>query len=195
MKNENTESEFRIFNGDIFLRDMCMQDINDYIIWNTTEVEWQDWDAPWEKEEVNIEDLKNSLLKRLNKTVPEIRRRLEICTVEGSHIGWVSSYNIDGNKERLAVGIDIPSKSYRGKNMGKSALILFISYLLKAGFLSDIYTQTWSGNYRMISLAESCGFKIVASEMNCREVRGSRYHGLTFKLNKDLFWDRFKHLE
>lgn len=44
MKDENTESEFRIFNGDIFLRDMCIQDIDDYIIWNTTEVDWQDLD-------------------------------------------------------------------------------------------------------------------------------------------------------
>lgn len=195
MQNKIIENRFRIFNGIIFLRDMSAYDINDYIIWNTTEIEWQDWDAPWENEETNVENLKNKLLQRLSGTMPEVRKRLEVCTVDGEHIGWVTSYNINEDKTQLAVGIDIPNRKYRGKKMGESAITLFISYLLKSETVSEIYTQTWSGNYRMISLAEKCGFEVVSRKVNYREVKGNLYDALTFKLNKDLFWDKFKHLE
>lgn len=195
MENQGIECIFKISNQSIFLRDMSIKDIDDYIIWNTTEFEWQDWDAPWEKEEINIENIKNGILQKLKNPVPEIRRRLEICTIAGQHIGWVTSYNIDGDKTRFAVGIDIPCREYRGKNLGEMTLTLFISYWLKSNTVSEIYTQTWSGNHRMISLVEKCGFEIVCRNVNYREVRGSIYDSLTFKLNKDLFWERFKYLK
>ncbi|GAA0124762.1 GNAT family protein [Clostridium sp. CTA-19] len=187
---------FKVYNQDIFLRDACVEDIDDYIIWNTKEVEWQDWDAPWEKEEnVNIGELKIELLKKLNKDLPKIRSRLEVCYVNGEHIGWVSSYFIDGNKTKFAIGIDIVNNEFRNKKLGEAAFSLFISYVLKSKQSLDIYTQTWSGNERMIGLAKKCGFKEVNREINIRKVRGNLYDGLTFKLNKELFWNRFKYLK
>ncbi|WP_055668566.1 GNAT family N-acetyltransferase [Desnuesiella massiliensis] len=195
MPNQIITNTLRIYNQGIYLRDMFMEDIDDYINWNTNEIEWQDWDAPWEDEEVNVEELRISLLQRLNKELPEVRKRFEICTIDGQHIGWLSSYYIDEDKTKLAVGIDIPNNKFRGKKMGESAITLFISYLLKSGVVSEIYTQTWSGNLRMVRLAEKCGLYVESREINNREVRGNMYDGLTFKLNKDLFWDRFSHLK
>ncbi|SFB10320.1 GNAT family N-acetyltransferase [Clostridium frigidicarnis] len=196
MQNELSENVFKIYNQDILLRDMISEDIDDYIAWNTTEIEWQDWDAPWEKEEnENIEELKKQLSQRLNRELPIIRKRLEICNVNGIHMGWVSSYYIDGDKEKFAIGIDIINNKFRGKKLGELAVSLFISYLLKSEYMLDIYTQTWSGNDRMINLAEKCGFELVDREINFREVRGNMYDNLTFKLNKEVFWNRFKHLK
>lgn len=189
------ENQFKLFNQGIFLRDTSIEDIDDYVIWNTKEVEWQDWDAPWEKGGINIEKLKSNLLQKPTSSVPQVRKHLEICTIDRDHIGWVSSYYINGNKTQLAIGIDIPSKKFRGQNIGESAFTLFISYLLKTGLVSEIYTQTWSGNNRMIRLAEKCGFEVIHREINYREVREKVYDDLTFKLNKELFWNRFKHLE
>lgn len=34
----------------IILRDMIESDIEDYVRWFTVEREWENWDAPWEKE-------------------------------------------------------------------------------------------------------------------------------------------------
>ncbi|MFD3157298.1 GNAT family N-acetyltransferase [Haloimpatiens sp. FM7330] len=195
MESEISEDVFKIYNQDIFLRDMCMEDVDDYIVWNTNEIEWQDWDAPWEKEEnSNIEELKDRLFEKSNAETPIIRRRLEICNINGKHIGWVSSYFIDGDKSKFAIGIDIANNKFRGKKLGELAFSLFISYLLKSEYVSDIYTQTWSGNYRMIGLAKKCGFEVVSREINFRKVRGNMYDDLTFKLNKELFWNRFKQL-
>jgi RimJ/RimL family protein N-acetyltransferase len=195
MQSGLMENSFRILNYGIYLRDMIIEDIDDYITWNTTEIEWQDWDAPWEKEDVNIENIRSSFFKRLNRKIPEIRTRLEICNIDNEHLGWVTTYYINGDKKRLAVGIDIPCNKFRGKNTGELALTLFISYLLKSGLASEIYTQTWSGNHRMVSLAGKCGFDLVDREINYRQVKGEMYDGLTFKLNNDLFWNRFKHLK
>ena len=196
MHNEMNKSIIKIYNKDIFLRDMCLEDIDDYILWSTREIEWQDWDAPWEKEEnIDIEELRNNLHEKLARELPIVRRRLEICNINETHIGWVSSYYIDENKTKFAIGIDIPNNEFRGKKLGELAFSLYISYLLKSDYISDIYTQTWSGNERMIKLATKCGFELIDTEINLREVRGCMYNGLTFKLNKELFWNRYKNLK
>lgn len=39
----------------IVLRDMNESDIEDYVRWFTLEREWENWDAPWEKEETDEE--------------------------------------------------------------------------------------------------------------------------------------------
>ncbi len=196
MKNEIIENTFKMVNKGIILRDMTIEDIDDYVIWNTNEIEWQDWDAPWEtKDAINTENLKSKFFQRLNRKMPKARSRLEICTIHGEHVGWVTSYHVDGNEKQLAIGIDIPSNKFRGKKMGELAFTLFISYLLKSGVVLGIYTQTWSGNYRMVRLAQKCGFNVVNREVNFREIRGKLYDGLTFKLDESLFWNRFEHLK
>ena len=175
---------------------MCLEDIDDYILWSTREIEWQDWDAPWEKEEnIDIEELRNNLHEKLARELPIVRRRLEICNINETHIGWVSSYYIDEDKTKFAIGIDITNNEFRGKTLGELAFSLYISYLLKSNYISDIYTQTWSGNERMIKLANKCGFELIDTEINLREVRGGMYNGLTFRLNKELFWNRYKNLK
>lgn len=196
MHNEMNKSMVKIYNKDISLRDMYLEDIDDYILWNTKELEWQDWDAPWEKEEnIDIEELRNRLHEKISRELPIVRIRLEICNINETHIGWVSSYYIDENKTKFAIGIDIPNNKFRGKKLGELAFSLYISYLLKSEYISDIYTQTWSGNERMIKLATKCGFELIDTEINLREVRGCMYNGLTFKLNEELFWNRYKNLK
>jgi RimJ/RimL family protein N-acetyltransferase len=179
---------FELHNDKVCLRDMYEDDIDDYIIWSTTEIEWQDWDAPWEKEEkVDVCHLREKLKLRLESEPPRSRRRLDICKPDGNHIGWVSSYYINDDISKLAVGIDIPSERYRGEKLGKAALLLFIAYKFETEDIDHIYTETWSGNYRMINLAEKLGFQLVEKEENSILFDGQTYHGLTFKLDKTKF--------
>ena len=39
-----------IIYNEVTLRDMLESDIEDYVRWFTVEREWENWDAPWEKE-------------------------------------------------------------------------------------------------------------------------------------------------
>lgn len=121
----------------------------------------------------------------------ELRWKFEIefC---GKHIGWVSSYCIDegfawvsadsvqeGQRKYRAVGINICDKMYQGKGLGTKALEAFIQYYRDKGY-SEIFTQTWSGNTRMIKLAERLGFKECGRKIGFREALGEKFDGLTF---------------
>lgn len=188
----------KLYNDQIILRDFIERDILEYIYWATTETEWQLWDAPWEHEggdknfsSKKFEDAKLDMLSKPNDE-NKIRNRFEICINDSieSHIGWTSSYYIDKNYEyttdegMYAIGIDIPNISFRKKGYATEALNLFIDYLISEG-VKEIYTQTWSGNERMIGLAKKLGFEECHRIEKKHWVRGKVYDSLTFKLNID----------
>lgn len=187
----------------IILRDFIESDIEDRINWETVENEWQLWDAPWDyegKEEQELtEDLerykaKMQLWAEQQKADCELRTGFQICINNDArtYIGWCNAYRINESYEIIqtkglcAVGIDIPAMTARGKGFAASALVLFIQYLLKNGE-DEIYTQTWSGNKRMIGLANKIGFEECMRKANERKVDGQFYDGLTFKLNMRKF--------
>ena len=169
-------------NDNITLRYIQESDIKNYIDWTTVETEWQNWDAPWEQDENNDHFL--NWQKELIKKEPN-DDKLEIEAPTSEHIGWVSSYYVDKDKEKLAIGIDIPPLNARGKGYGKAALILFMKHLFETREI--LYTQTWAGNLRMIGLAEKLGFIEVRRIKDLREVNGKKYDALTFAITKDEF--------
>lgn len=187
----------RIEFKDIILRDMIESDIEDYVRWFTIQQEWENWDAPWEKEDTCQESERKkwteyyeSVKARLDDT-----RRLKFeIEWNNRHVGWVSSYHIDENYEwvkkikdgqisYLAVGIDICEPDVYGKGIGTNALRVFINYHFENGE-KELYTQTWSGNIRMIRLAEKLGFVECDRDVDKREIDGQKYDGLTFKLER-----------
>lgn len=189
----------KIKNDLIILRDFIQSDIETRVYWETVENEWQLWDAPWEyegkEEDELIKDLERYKSKMLlwaeqPKGESDLRTGFQICINDDTrtYIGWCNSYNIDENFEIIqtkgycTVGIDIPVMRARGKGFAASALILFINYLIENGE-NQIYTQTWSGNKRMIALANKLGFEECSRKPNVVKVRGEFYDNLTFKLN------------
>ena len=92
----------RIEFENIVLRDMIESDIEDYVRWFTVEREWENWDAPWEKEDTNAEAERKSWTERYESRknlLDDARRyRLEI-EWNGRHIGSVNAYHIDENYE------------------------------------------------------------------------------------------------
>lgn len=178
-------------NCNIILRYIKESDIEDYNRWLTTETEWGDWDAPWEEDGACefLERQKANLVK-----VPNTYAKLEIDTLSGQHIGWVSSYYIDGYTDKKAVGIDIPPIDARGKKYGENALSLFMAYLFIHCNKNILYTQTWSGNTAMLRLAEKIGFVEVERIKNLRKVRGKNYDALTLSISKESFFNRYSNL-
>ena len=192
---------------DIILRDMTEEDIEDYIRWNTVETDWANWDAPWEALPdlltFNPEEYRKKELEKLAKPKDKIRWGFEIETVKGEHIGAVSSYMMNenfewipakdikpGDKAFRAVGISICESSFCEKGFGTKALAAFINYYFENGE-AEIFTQTWSGNIRMIKCAEKLGFEECRRKKDLRLVRGEHYDGLTFRLGKEKFYNYY----
>ena len=188
---------------DIILRDMTEADIEDDIRWYTLETDWSNWDAPWEPlpDISDTDSYRKKELLKLAEPKDKIRWGFEIETAEGNHIGTVNSYMINENFEWIsvkdikpvdkafrAVGISICESSFCGKGFGTKALAAFINYYLENGE-DEIYCQTWSGNIRMVKCAEKLGFEICKRKIDYREVNGKKYDGLTFKLNKEKFYN------
>ncbi|MBQ7123970.1 MAG: GNAT family N-acetyltransferase [Oscillospiraceae bacterium] len=191
----------------IVLRDMKESDIEDEIRWNTVETDWAHWDAPWESEPelltFDAEKHRRKELEFLSKPKSEPRWGFEIDFGD-KHIGAVSSYLMNenfewtplktaenGEKLFRAVGIEICESSFCEKGLGTNALGAFIKYYLDLGE-TEIYTQTWSGNVRMIRCAEKLGFEECMRKKNFRLVHGERYDGLSFKLNLRKFEEFLK---
>ena len=182
----------------IILRDMIESDIEDYVRWFMVEREWENWDAPWEKEDTDEETERRSWTEYYEsvKLLPDdkLRWKFEI-EWNGRHIGWVSSYMMNENYEWIgantiqpgqtvyrAIGIDICEPNLWGKGIGANALRAFMNYYFASG-VDELYTQTWSGNTRMIRCAEKLGFIECNRNVGTREVDG-QYDGLTFRLEK-----------
>ncbi len=194
----------------ITLRDMRESDIDDEIRWNTAAAGWAQWDAPWEMEEelrtFDPEKHRREQLEWIARPKPDHRLSLEI-DAGGVHIGSVNTYCIDDgfNWEKLspdrdrrkvnwAVGIDICESAYWSGGWGTRALTAFVKYHLEEGY-ANLYTQTWSGNTRMVGLAEKLGFRECCRKEGIRQVRGGTYDGLTFRLDRAAFASHCRALE
>lgn len=191
--------------NDLILRDFQESDISVRIHWETIETEWQLWDAPWEYDEMSNAEKQEELARYIGlmqkwveyyKDLPADTQRntFQIETNDAAHtyIGWVNAYRIDDNfcytKQNgyCTIGINIPTMAVRGKGYAYQALAAFVDYLLACGE-PDIYTQTWSGNVRMIHIAQKMGFEECCRKVGIRTVRGNTYDGLTFRLNKEKY--------
>ena len=181
---------------DIILRDFKESDIDSMIRWNTGHHPWMEWDAPWENVEepaFDVEKYRKASLDYIaaEKSTPRWSLQLE---VEGVHIGYVGSYRIgedygDVSDEEAqtktwhrAVGLDILDDAYWDRGFGTMALEGWLRYLLENG-IEEIYLQTWSGNGRMIHVAEKLGFLECNRRVGIREWMGKRYDALTFRLD------------
>ena len=167
--------------GEVVLRDIRKRDIDDYERWFTRKTEWTRWDAPWKRmDETEAERYIARLRQRVEEHCPPSGRRYEIYC-GGSHVGWVSSYFMDEQKQRLAVGINIPEDDFWGMGIGRKALAMFVSKLFEQGF-GRLFCQTWSGNKRMMRLAASVGFALCA-DFGSVTVRGEEYRRLAFVIH------------
>lgn len=188
---------------EIILRDKRAQDIADEIRWYTQQTQWTLWDAPWEMEaelsQFNPEAFRSAQAEKLSLPAEEPRRSLELDTRDGTHIGSVVSYFIDEAfnwvlaasvrpdlRVFCALGLDICSDCLWGKGLGKQALSAWIQYHLGQG-ISELYLQTWSGNFRMLRAAEHVGFVLCCRKRGIRQVRGGVYDGLTYHLDLHRF--------
>ncbi|MGI6787164.1 MAG: GNAT family N-acetyltransferase [Acholeplasmataceae bacterium] len=187
-------NKFEIKGRKIKLRPFQESDIEDEIRWNTIDIEWQNWDAPWEEiEKIDPILYREKLIIKLKRERPKFYYSLEIEELcEGKHIGRVNSYSIDKNYNYVdddglfTIGIGIKDLIDRRKGFATEAWILFIEYALENG-IEEIYTQTWSGNFPVHGLINKIGFEHVHTKKGYHFYNGKYIDGYTYKLNLDKF--------
>lgn len=178
----------------LILRDFRASDIDDEIFWFTGRHPWMEWDAPWEPVQPPT---RAEMEEYLSAKKPTPRSRLEIET-EGVHIGFVSAYSIGADyddptpeeraagKMRTAIGLDILDDRWWGRGCGTAALEAWIRYLMAHG-RTELYLQTWSGNRRMIHVAQKLGFRECDCRRSLRLWQGKRWDALSFRLDPEAF--------
>ncbi|MFG6120143.1 GNAT family N-acetyltransferase [Thalassobacillus sp. B23F22_16] len=93
-------------------------------------------------------------------------------------IGTVGSYWIDKHTDWLETGIVIYDKRYWNGGYGTEAYKRWISYLFQATDIHRLGMSTWSGNSRMIKVAEKAGMKEEARIRQARMVDGTHYDAI-----------------
>ena len=184
----------------VILRDFQPGDIEDEVRWNTTHTEWMKEDMPWEEPEpVDEDELRAQMAEIMEGTEDgDIRMRLEI-EADGRHVGFVSSYlmnedyspidwetvdfskNAPDNHAVRALGIELCESDVWGQGIGVKALQAFMEYYRGLG--EDRFVmETWSGNVRMLRVAEKLGFREVDRGESVYVVDGSAYDALVLEL-------------
>jgi len=191
-------SFIRIMGQRVLLRDPLPADALWDFRWGTVETAWQDWDAPWEGaaitpiEQLSAEDIVQRLQRgfaRFAEPGPIPRNYLRVDRIGGPPLGWVNSYHHDPEARVTWAGVSICESAYWGQGLGTEAFRLWIGCLFTHLDLAEVRTATWSGNARMIRVAEKCGFTLINRIPRNREVRGEWYDGLTFQLTRER-WER-----
>lgn len=176
----------------VLLRDGRVEDVDARIRWVTVEMEWGDWDGPWEGNEPvppeKVEGVRQRMVEAVSQPLQEPRNMLYIQHMDGPLLGWVSCYGHDATERSVCVGIDICESGFWRRGLGTEALRLWLGYLFENMDLACIRTSTWSGNARMIRCAEKCGFRLVETVSGVREVRGERYDQVKFLRSRE-DWD------
>jgi RimJ/RimL family protein N-acetyltransferase len=82
----------------------------------------------------------------------------QIDTAEGGHIGWISYYYLGEQAEYPTIGVCLPEEDIWGQGYGTEAVRLLTDYLFQEADLAEVRTGTWTGNVRMMRVAQKCGF-------------------------------------
>ena len=60
--------------------------------------------------------------------------------------------------EHPTVGICLPEEDIWGQGYGTEAVCLLVDHLFREAGLAEVRTGTWTGNVRMMRVAQKCGF-------------------------------------
>ncbi|WP_066299160.1 GNAT family N-acetyltransferase [Bacillus sp. FJAT-29937] len=172
------------------LREATQQDIDELYFWKYEEKEQEakKWNGPYipepyiTKEQFQIDWEKNY------EIVPNIPNTLIIFAGD-KLIGTVGCYWVDKNTNWLETGIVIYDKNYWNGGYGTEAYKLWIDFLFSSTELHRLGISTWSGNIRMIKVAEKLGMKEEARIRQARMVNGEYFDAIKMGiLRKE--WER-----
>jgi len=174
----------------IVLRELDIKDLDDYLYWNHPSREFHKYNGPYydrdnEEELKNyVEELRVSLLEG-EKNV--LKNKKIIANKETDKIiGQVNWYWKSQETLWMEVGIVIFNDNYWGCGIGHAALKIWIDEIFEERpELIRIGLSTWSGNFRMMKLAEKLGLKKEAVYRKARIVDNEYYDSVSYGVLTD----------
>jgi putative hydrolase of HD superfamily len=174
----------------IILRELEIKDLDDYLYWNHPSREFHKFNGPYygkkNEEELRkyIEDLK-ALLLNGEKNV--LRNKKIVANKDTDEIiGEVNWYWKSQETLWMEIGIVIFNEDYWGKGIGYTALKMWIDEIfVENPKLKRIGLSTWSGNERMMKLAEKLGLLKEAVYRKARIVNNQYYDSVSYGVLKE----------
>jgi len=147
--------------GNIFLREMSFQDINDIFKWENNSENWKysDTKTPFTKEE--IQDFINAK----QNLVSDGQMRLMICLNNNTPIGCIDLFEFDKKNKSAGVGILIGEEQFRKKGYALDSLQILINYSKKKLKLKKLFCNISPKNTISIRLFEKSQFLFIRKKM------------------------------
>lgn len=142
------------------------------------DAEWTKWNGPYFHDELPSQvDFMDETKE--NAYVQNPLR--QVIWLNGQMVGLVSAYYEDGSLQQwMDVGITVYRQEEWQQGIGKAALQQWLTQLFATVALPHLGLTTWSGNYRMIGLAESLGLKKEAEVRQVRYWQGRYYDSVKY---------------
>ena len=174
----------------IILRNWQLQDLERYAHWEMPGHKWQNFNGPYfpRIKAENVPSMIQELRGRIetNEWEPVPKQTPIASKSENKLIGTVNWYWIGQETNWLAIGIVVYDPAAWGQGIGYEALGLWCDYLwavMPAIVRLDL--RTWSGNGRMMRLAERLGFQEEARFRKARIVDGKYYDGMGYGILRE----------
>ncbi len=174
----------------LILRELKIEDMDKYEYWTHPSREYHKYNGPYYKQTTEIEHVNN--MKELRRKLLDgdnnvLGKKKVIVDYEANEIiGLVNWYWKSEETNWLEIGIVIFNENYWGQGIGYKGLKLWINMMFEERKnLVRIGLSTWSGNTRMMKLAEKLGLMKEAEYRNARIVDGNYYDSLSYGILKE----------
>ncbi|MBY0096179.1 GNAT family N-acetyltransferase [Mesobacillus maritimus] len=176
-----------IIGDKLVLKEATTKEMDELYFWKYEEKEQEakKWNGPYIPEEkISKEEYRKQWGQEI---VPDVPASLVIKSA-GKAIGSVGSYWVDQNTNWLETGIVIYDKKFWNGGYGSEAYKLWIAYLFESTHLHRIGMSTWSGNKRMMKVAERIGMQVEARIRKARIVDGEYFDAIKMGILREE-WD------
>ncbi|MED4128769.1 GNAT family protein [Shouchella miscanthi] len=143
------------------------------LIYKEANPEWKQWDAPYFPHSPIAYE---AFMQKSENWVNQDDRW--VVTVNNMICGTVSFYYEDAQKIWLEMGIIFYQGAHWGHGLGTRALKLWMNHLFRTTDHVRLGLTTWSGNKRMIRVAEKLGMQMEGRIRNVRYFNGHYYDSI-----------------
>jgi len=177
----------------IKLRNLELSDLKQYEKLKHPSQKFHEYNGPYYRKQTELElkkeiqFYKNILEKNTHSDINVLKNKKIIAdTVTNEIVGEVNWYWKSEETYWMEIGVVIFNEKYWGKSLGFQALQLLITEKFKENsHLVRLGISTWSGNVRMMRLAEKLGMQKEAVYRKARIVNGEYFDSVSYGILKE----------
>lgn len=175
---------------DITLRELKIEDLDDYLKWKHPSREFRKYNAPYYRQETESElqelvDIYRGKLKQWEQNVLE-NKKIIANKMTDEIVGEVNWYWKSEETLWMELGIVIFNEKYWRQWIGHIALKMWIDEKFKENpYIIRLGLSTWSGNIGMIKLAEKLGFQNEAVYRKARIVNNEYFNSVSYGILRE----------